>query len=159
MHVSYLCRRDGPDWFESRVVLATAPLTATPSENCTSGEGGDYCSLRVELVFPPGVNTATVVVPLLDDRTPETSEMFSVALSTPSDAVVKPSHSVANVTISDKADCELVVVQWTLANPRARNLVLTCASSYRSVQIGEFVQISKITSTYTLYAWRSEITI
>ena len=101
-------RRTGATWFESHVLLTTHPRNATAVNNCTApARLGDFCNVTRVIVFPIGVVSMTVPVPILDDSEAESKEMFIVSISEPYDAVLKYRYTHTYVYITDEADCKL----------------------------------------------------
>ena len=100
-------RRDGPNWFESRVLLTTQPNNATPATNCSSpGADTDYCSLLVEVVFPPGETRATQNVSIIDDSIAEGPESLILSLLNPNSTIIREEYNTATVIITDESDCK-----------------------------------------------------
>jgi hypothetical protein len=87
--------RDADGGVQSTIDYFLVPDTATPDE--------DYASITGTLVFPAGLNTNFIKVPILNDGILESSEIFSVVLSNPSsDASLASPNSVSLIIQDDE---------------------------------------------------------
>jgi len=71
------------------------------TSNGTASAPGDYTSTTGTLTFPNGVATKNLPVPIINDTTAESSETFTVTLSSPTGSATLGSPSSATVTITD----------------------------------------------------------
>ena len=104
-------------WFESSVVVATSPDSASSLQNCSlphlnshqHKSKGDYCQLVQEVVFPVGVASRTLSIELVDDEVPEGKETFYVQLLEGEGLrnAILSGNVRSKVTITDIEDCEL----------------------------------------------------
>ena len=78
---------------EIRVDYATADGTATA--------GNDYTSTSGKLIFPPGVTTQTINVPVKGDLVVEADETFSVQLSRPVNGTLANAQATATIVDDD----------------------------------------------------------
>lgn len=78
--------------------------------NCSDSEhsGYDFCQVTREIVFQPNRSIYNLQIPIINDAVPEKNETFTVELSLPVNAVLKPRQSTTSieVTITDQTDCE-----------------------------------------------------
>jgi uncharacterized delta-60 repeat protein len=72
------------------------------SHHGTAYAGQDYLSVEWTLQFAPGVTTAKVKIPILDDSICESTEQFEVHLSSPQHATIKDSIGVVTIIDDDK---------------------------------------------------------
>ena len=69
------------------------------TENGTAKAGEDYTYTKGTLSFEPGVTTKTINVPIIDDKTKEGAETFSVKLGTPGPSGASITKGTGEVTI------------------------------------------------------------
>src|SRR2546430_3536039 len=74
---------------------------ATPAGPATAGS--DYTSSSGTLTFAPGETAKTVVVPIADDGTAESSESFTLSLSNPTNADLATGTGTVSIGASDAA--------------------------------------------------------
>ena len=89
------------------------PFTITmETMDITAVAGEDYTPGGYTVSFQPGQDEATVVVPTIDDTTPELDEMYSVTITnTSEDRVLVGFPNVANVTIQDNEGVYISIKQ------------------------------------------------
>ena len=83
-------------------VSAQVVTVAYATSAGTASAGLDYTSISSTLTIPAGQMTGTVSVPILDDTLDEPDEMFTVTLSSPTNATI--SDNLGTGTITDNAD-------------------------------------------------------
>lgn len=71
------------------------------TSNGSATAGSDYTTTSGTLTFGPGVATRPIAIPITDDTTTESSETFTVTLSSPTGGASLVSPSTATVTIAD----------------------------------------------------------
>lgn len=85
-------------WLSSSNNVPVSVDFTTAGSGATAGL--DFAATSGTVVFPPGVTTQQVSIPILDDTLDETNELFSVNLSNLTNALAGSPLS-ANVTITD----------------------------------------------------------
>ena len=92
------------------------PFTVTmETMNITAVAGEDYTPGGYTVSFQPGQDEATLVVPTIDDTTPELDEMYSVTITnTSEDRVLVGFPNVANVTIQDNEGANISINNQSL---------------------------------------------
>lgn len=71
------------------------------TEDITALAGSDYLATAGTLVFPPGVASAAIDVPLVDDGQEEPEEIFRVVLSNPVEAGLEMPEAVGSILDDD----------------------------------------------------------
>jgi chitinase len=71
------------------------------TEDGTASANADYIPITDTVVFPAGVTTATVDVPILGDDAPEEDETFSVVLTAAEGATIADDRGVATIVDDD----------------------------------------------------------
>jgi hypothetical protein len=94
------------DGFADFVVRLNAPSTGAVSvnysnSNATAANGSDYIAVSGTLTFAPGEMVKTVRVPIIDDTVAESTESFTLQLSSPSGATIGQAVSVATIVDND----------------------------------------------------------
>jgi hypothetical protein len=69
----------------------------------TATAGSDYTSTSGTILFAPGETSKTVAVPIIGDTTVEPDEAFTLALSSPANAVLGTATATATITNDDVA--------------------------------------------------------
>lgn len=92
--------------------------------NGTATAGADYTATIGTLTFAPGVTTQVINIPILNDSLNEADETFTLALSSPTNAVLG-AVTIATTTITDTITA---AVTTTLA-ANVENLTLTGAAA------------------------------
>ncbi len=92
--VTLTVQRVGPTTVTNTAQYALAGVTAT-------GGGVDFVSAGGVLTFGVGVASRTIVVPITNDTVNESSETFTVTLSSPTGGAILGTPSTATVTITD----------------------------------------------------------
>ncbi|BAG01555.1 Calx-beta domain-containing protein [Microcystis aeruginosa] len=94
------------------------------TSNGTATAGADYTATTGTLTFAPGVTTQVINIPILNDSLNEADETFTLALSSPTNAVLG-AVTIATTTITDTITA---AVTTTLA-ANVENLTLTGAAA------------------------------
>ena len=88
-----------------RVTLSAASenvvTVSYKTKDGTAVEGSDYTMTGGTLRFEPGNTTKTILVPTVEDDTPEETEVFTVELSAPSGATVADGTGTGTITDED----------------------------------------------------------
>src|SRR5690606_14831665 len=71
------------------------------TEDITALAGSDYLAAAGTLVLPPGVTSAAIDVPLVDDGAEEPEETFRVVLSNPLEAGLEMPEAVGTILDDD----------------------------------------------------------
>jgi hypothetical protein len=87
------------------VSLSQVPAEAVTinyaTENGSAVAGSDFRASSGQLAIPPGSQTGTISVPLLDDGAVEKAEGFYVNLSSPVNATLNPARTQAAIAVFD----------------------------------------------------------
>ncbi|CCI23515.1 Calx-beta domain-containing protein [Microcystis aeruginosa] len=94
------------------------------TSNGTATAGADYTATTGTLTFAPGVTTQVLNIPILNDSLNEANEIFTLALSSPTNAILG-AVTAATTTITDTITA---AVTTTLA-ANVENLTLTGAAA------------------------------
>jgi sugar lactone lactonase YvrE len=83
---------------------STLPLTVNyATADGTAVAGRDYAATSGTLTFQPGVTTATIAVPILDDGVVQSGLNFTLTLSNPEAATLGRNQATGTITESDQA--------------------------------------------------------
>jgi hypothetical protein len=99
---------------------ASQQVTVTPNPGtAAAGEDGDYLSAPVTVFFLPGETRKVGRIEILNNRTPEPNEQFTLALSTPFGATVgSPGTATVNILDDDTFPANSVLFD----GPRERSI-------------------------------------
>src|SRR5690606_11781080 len=87
------------------------------TSNGSAAAGQDYTASSGTLIFPPGVTTQTITIPILEDTVLEASETFFITLSNPVNGVIQGQNTMT-VTITDNENpAQLIFVAAALTVP------------------------------------------
>ena len=78
-------------WYENQGIASNS----SPNRIAQSGE--DYTSVSGVLTFEPGETTATIIIPISNDKLPENDETFSLTFTNPTNATL--TNKSANISI------------------------------------------------------------
>ena len=94
----------GTSWYQLTVTLSAASSTPITVDfatlDGTAKAGSDYLATSGTLTFAPGVTQQTITIQIVNDKTKESTETFSVVLSNPTVGATL-AKSTATVTILD----------------------------------------------------------
>jgi hypothetical protein len=123
---------------------ATVPVTVNyATEDGTAFAGSEYTATSGTITFAPGITSKTILVPTLDDRTPEASKTFTVTLSNPEGATIsdgtgvatiadnEPRISISDVTLAEGRKGRTTVFTFTISLSNAYDQAVTM--SYQTV--------------------------
>lgn len=99
----------------SVVLTATSPVTVTVdyhTTGVTAIANSDYTPITGTLTFAPGETSKTLSVPVIDDTSDESNEVFTLSITDPVNATLGTPHT-ATITILD--DDAPPTVQWGMA--------------------------------------------
>lgn len=82
--------------------------------------GADYTTTTGTMIFPPAVVERTVLVPILDDSDPESSESFSVLLENTTGGVIGVGQGVGTIVDDDQASPNVIYVYDITFDSRQR---------------------------------------
>ena len=127
---------------------ATAPFRVTLSRSSTGTvrvnyetrdgtamEPDDYTSSSGELEFAPGDLTKTIDVPIVDDSTPELTEAFTVALSTPSGASLAAKNTATGTIIDNDPGTVTVNSEGRVNEGERARFTVTLNGGSQSVKV------------------------
>jgi Calx-beta domain-containing protein len=81
---------------------AVGPVTVNfDTSNSSALEGADYTGVTGTVTFAPGATVQTVVVPIIGDEIPESTEQFFVSLSAPVGASLDNSFAIGRILDND----------------------------------------------------------
>ncbi|HBB33561.1 MAG TPA: hypothetical protein DC064_17615 [Cyanobacteria bacterium UBA9273] len=92
-NATFTVTRSGSTTQSSTVNFATANGTATA--------GSDYTAVSGTLTFAAGQTSQTITVPIVGDTLQESSETFTVTLSSPTNATIADGQGVGTITAND----------------------------------------------------------
>jgi hypothetical protein len=117
---------------------ATTSVTYATADG-TGKAGSDYTATSGTVTFQPGETVKWVSVPVLDDRTSEPTESFTVSLSNPTGGVALGSPRTTTVTINDddmgkykpkKVRTKVLIivrdVKWNTLRKRGVRVIVMC---------------------------------
>ncbi|MBC8180892.1 hypothetical protein H8E88_07190, partial [candidate division KSB1 bacterium] len=115
--------------------------------NGTAFSPGDYTMTLGTLIFPPGITTRTVDVPIIDDTIDEDTENFAVDLSNPVNATIADNQGVG--TINDNDDPPTITISDENEN---ENIGLMGFTTTLSAISGKAISVNYQTSDGTATA-------
>jgi sugar lactone lactonase YvrE len=88
----------------TNTTVSTLPLTVNYATSDGSAlAGSDYAATNGTLTFAPGVTSEIIRIPILDDSLAESTETFTVSLSSPSGATIADGQAVGTIEDNDAA--------------------------------------------------------
>ena len=90
--------------------------------NRIAQSGEDYSSLSGVLTFEPGKKTATIIIPISNDKLPENKEDFLLTLSNPVNATL--TNSTATITIDSNDEIGFIATDIVTDADNAQMFIL-----------------------------------
>jgi hypothetical protein len=96
--------------------------------NGTATSGSDFQSTGGTVTFAPGQTSQSLTVPVIGDRTPESTESFFVDLSSPSNATIADGQGVGTI-LDNEPRVSINDVSMTEGKSGTKNFVFTVTLS------------------------------
>ena len=71
------------------------------TSNQSATAGSDYTSTSGTIIFPPGITSQTISIPLIGDTIAESDETFLITLDSPSGAIIRSSQAIGTILTDD----------------------------------------------------------
>lgn len=136
-------------------VTLSAPMGVPVSVNFATASGSaannsDFAPTNGVLVFPPGVTNLSIEIPVMSDVDYETDESFSIALSSPTNAVID-AGAAAGLILNDDVQPTISVAPVAQPEGNAYTNVMTFTAALSGAS-HETISVSYFTSNGTAAA-------